>query len=145
MTPFMLRVAELIGSTEAESDEPDDLHYRTRPSAPGPATLGAARHVAVRSRAEQVLCEANAVLAEPDDHLGLVDEAVADELRFSVLFRGRAVRVSTAFDHGQAIGRLIGDGVPVGPAHELESADDVANLLLQLIASGDPTRHPVVG
>jgi len=141
MTPFMLRVAELVGATD--SDPPEELSYRTRPSAPTPANLGADRHVAVRALAEQLLCEANAVLAAQDDHLGLVDEALADELRFTVLFRGRTVQVSTAFDHGTAIGRLIGDGVEPGPARELESADDVAALLLLLISDSGPARHPI--
>jgi hypothetical protein len=142
MTPFMLRVAELVG---AETDPPEPLSYRTRPSVPTTASLGADRHVAVRALAEQLLCEANAVLAEQDDHLGLVDEAVPDELRFSVLFRGRAVHVSTAFDHGVAIGRLVGDGIAPGPPRELVGPDDVAELLLQLIAGSGIAHHPVTG
>jgi hypothetical protein len=139
MTPFMLRVAELVG---AETDRADPLSYRTRPSVPMTAGAGADRHVAVRALAEQLLCEANAVLAEQDDHLALVDEALPDELRFSVLYRGRCVRVSTEFVNGKAIGRLIGDGAPPGPPRELASPDDVADLLLQLLATSGLAHHP---
>jgi hypothetical protein len=135
----MLRVAELVGEP-AEADEP--LTYRTRPSAPVPVNLGADRHVAVRALAEQLMCEANAVLTASDDHLALVDEAVPDELRFSVEFRGRAVRISTAFGHGVAIGRLVGDGVEPGEPRELPDADAVADLLLTLLSSAGPARHP---
>lgn len=143
MTPFMLRVAELVG---AETDEPSEpLAYRTRPSLAVPANLGADRHVAVRALAEQLLCEANAVLDASDDHLSLVDEAVPDELRFSVLFRGRAVHVSTAFADGVAIGRLVGDGIAPGPARELADPEDVADLLIQLIAGSGIAHHPVTG
>jgi hypothetical protein len=142
MTPFMQRVAELVG---ADTDPDEPLTYRTRRSLAVPTNLGADRHVAVRALAEQLLCEANAVLAESDDHLALVDEAVPEELRFSVLYRGRAVHVSTAFANGVAIGRLVGDGIEPGPARELAAPDDVANLLLQLLAGSGMAHHPVTG
>jgi hypothetical protein len=142
MTPFMVRVAELVG---APTDPVEPLSYRTRPSAAMPANLGADRHVAVRALSEQLLCEANAVLADSDDHLALVDETGPDELRFSVLFRGRAVHVSTAFANGVAIGRLVGDGIEPGPAQELAGPEEVADLLLQLLAGSGLTHHPVTG
>lgn len=142
MTPFMVRVAELVG---AQVDEPsvEPVRYRTRPSAGMPVNVGADRHVAVRSLCEQLLCEANAVLADSDDHLGLFDEVADGELAFSVTYRNRAVRVSTTFADGVAYGRLVGDGVEPGPARELAGPEEVADLLLLLLSEAGVTHHPV--
>ena len=142
MTPFMVRVAELIG---AETDEVDEvpLQYKTRPSMAMPANVGADRHVAIRALAEQLLCEANAVLADSEDHLALFDEVGDGELAFDVTYRNRAVRVSTRFEDGVAYGRLVGDGVEPGSARELESPDAVADLLILLLTSAGLPHHPV--
>lgn len=143
MTPFMIRVAELLGTAPSEPVEP--LMYRTRPSAPGPVNVGVNHHVAIRALAEQLLCEANAVIDDEDDRLDLVDETVPAELRFSVLHRGRAVQVSTVIDHGVAVGRLIGDGIQIPEERELATPEDVAELLLQMLSMSGPAHHPVSG
>ncbi len=141
MTPFMIRVAELIG---AEVDAPPEpLTYRTRPSTGMPVNVGADRHVAVRSLTEQLLCEANAVLADSDDRLSLFDETNDGELAFTVTYRNRAVRVSTRFADGIAYGRLGGDGVQTGPARELTGAEAVADLLVLLLVSAGLPHHPL--
>ncbi len=141
MTAFMHRVAELV---DADTDElPEPLVYRTRRSVGTPVNQGADRHVAVRSLAEQLLCEANAVLADSDDHLTLADELADDELAFSVHFRGRALRVSTRFADGVAYGRIVGDGIAPGAAQELEGPEAVADLLLLLLSESGLTHHPV--
>lgn len=142
VTPFMARVAELIGADPAGSAEPPA--YRTRPSAVTAVSLGADRHIAIRALAEQLACEANAVLADFDDHLALTDEAGGDELAFAVHYRNRAVRVSTRFADGAAFGRLTGDGVPAGPPHELASAGDIADLLIALLVEAGLPRHEVI-
>lgn len=141
MTPFMMRVAELIGADVDEPDEP--LRYRTRLSAGVPANVGADRHVAIRSLAEQLLCEANAVLTDSEDHLTLFDEVADGELAFSVSYRNRAVRISTRFADGIAYGRLVGDGVEPGPAQELEGPEAVADLLILLLVAAGLPHHPV--
>jgi hypothetical protein len=141
VTAFMRRVAELV---DAETDElPEPLAYRTRTSRGTAVNEGADRHVAVRSLAEQLLCEANAVLADSDDHLTLTDELGVDELAFSVHFRGRALRVSTRFADKRAFGRIVGDGIAAGPPQELEGPDAVADMLLLLLADTGLTHHPV--
>jgi len=134
MTPFMTRVAELVGVHPDGVDEP--MTYRTRPSAATAVNVGADRHVAVRSLTEQLVCEANAVLGAAADHLDLVDEAGPGALTYTVGYRGRAVRVTTRFEDGVARGRLTGDGVPSGPETELADADAVADLLISLVALG---------
>jgi hypothetical protein len=139
----MIRVAELIG---AEIDEqPEPLKYKTRLSTGMPVNVGADRHVAIRSLAEQLLCEANAVLDASDDHLSLFDEVTDGELAFNVTYRNRAVRISTRFADGIAFGRLVGDGVDPGPAQELEGPEAVADLLVLLLVSAGLPRHPVGG
>jgi hypothetical protein len=141
VTPFMIRVAELIG---AEIDEqPEPLTYRTRLSTGVPANVGADRHVAVRALTEQLLCEANAVLADSDDHLSLFDEVSDGELAFNVTYRNRAVRVSTRFEDHIAYGRLVGDGVAPGPAQELTGPEAVADLLVLLLVNAGLPHHPV--
>ena len=135
MTPFMLRVADVVGV------DPDD-HRDTGELAPMPTTrisqristsTGADRHVAIRSLAEQLLCEANAVLGSEREHLDLVDETLPSELAFRVRYRGRAARVSTTFVDGIAYGRLVGDGFESELPQELEDADAVPDLLVRLL------------
>jgi hypothetical protein len=53
--------------------------------------------------------------------------------------------VTTSFVDGVAVGRLVGDGIEPGPARELVGAEDVADLLLLLIAGSDIPHRPVVG
>jgi len=142
VTPFMARVAELIGADPAALSEPPA--YRTRLSAGTAVNTGADRHIAVRALAEQLLCEANAVLADYEDHLTLADEAGGDQLAFAVFYRNRAVRISTRFADGIAFGQLTGDGVPAGPPRELASAADVADLLAALLVRAGLPHHEVV-
>jgi hypothetical protein len=139
MTPFMVRVAEILGV----DTDPESLPVpATAPSIARPVNEGADRQVAVRSLAEQLLCEANAVLAEQDDHLTLVDEVGDAELTFEVAYRGRKARVSTRFDGGVAVGEIVGDGVADTGPRELASPDALPDLLLLLLLEADVPRHP---
>ena len=142
MTPFMMRVAELVGA-DIDEEVSEPLAYRTRPSSAVSAGIGADKHVGIRALAEQLLCEANAVLDDSDDQMGLFDEATDGELAFTVTYRNRAVRVSTKFEDGKAYGRLIGDGVEPGADRELEGPDAVADLLVLLLVSAGLPHHQV--
>jgi imidazolonepropionase-like amidohydrolase len=142
MTPFMARVAELIGADPGTPPAPP--RYRTRLSAAAAVNRGADRHIAVRALAEQLVCEANAVLADCADHLALADEAGTAELAFTVYYRNRAVRFTTRFADGTAFGQLAGDGVPAGPPRELASAEDIADLLATLLVRAGLPHHEVV-
>lgn len=145
MTPFMLRVAELA---EIDLDDPDALDNlealapmpNTRISQRIDTSHGADRHVAIRALAEQLVCEANAVLPNPTDHLTLADEVLAQELAFVVGFHGRGARVSMTFVDDQAFGRLVGDGFESDLPRELQSADDVPDLLIRLLAESGITQ-----
>src|SRR5699024_655613 len=97
---------------------------------------GADRHVALRSLAEQYVCEANAVLGADRDHLGLVDEAIPGELAFTVTYRDHGARCSTLFTDGRAFGRLVGDFFHDEQARELEGPDALPDLLVRLMEAG---------
>lgn len=136
MTPFMTRVAELVG-TRADAVPTvagrGSTTPQTRISRRVTTGTGADRHVALRSLTEQCVCEANAVLGENRTHLDLVDEPLRDELAFIVTFGGHAVRCSTRFADGRAYGQLVGDVVDDDEPRELESADAVPDLLIRLM------------
>ncbi|MEI6362681.1 MAG: hypothetical protein WCP95_11150 [Actinomycetes bacterium] len=139
MTPFMMRVAELLG----EDVNPEDL--------PTPALLpsqyrstgkGNDIHVAYRGLTEQLMCEANAVLANEDDHMSLVDDIIGNEMLYSVYYRGRAAVISTVFGKGTAYGRVVADGLDNSEPHELADRESVEDLLLLLLLESDTPRHP---
>ena len=147
MTPFMIRVAELVGADEEELaaaglEELAPMPM-TRISQRIATSTGADRQVAIRSLAEQLVCEANAVLAHSDDHLSLVDETLPSELAFTVGYRGRGARVSTTFEDGTAYGRLVGDGFDSELPHELEGPDALPDLLIRLLVESGVPHHPV--
>lgn len=140
MTPFMLRVAEIVG---ADVDPGPAPMPATRISQRIATSSGADRQVAIRSLAEQLVCEANAVLDHSDDHLTLTDETLPSELAFSVGYRGRAARVSTTFEDGTAYGRLVGDGFESELPQELDGPDALPDLLVRLLLESGVTHHPV--
>lgn len=145
MTPFMLKVAELVGARDADI-EPVAPMPMTRISQRIATGTGADRQVAIRSLAEQLVCEANAVLSSAmtagDDHLALFDETLPNELAFNVAYRGRAVRVSTTFEDGTAYARLVGDGFESEVPQELDGPDALPDLLVRLLVESGVTRHP---
>ncbi len=140
MTPFMMRVADLIG---AEGDPEPTPVPLTRVSRRIATSTGADRQVAIRSLAEQLVCEANAVMSASDEHLSLADETLPHELAFSVGYHGRAARVSTTFEDGTAYGRLVGDGFASELPVELDGPDALPDLLIRLLAESGLTHHPV--
>lgn len=147
MTPFMIRVAELMEIDVTDPEALEELEAlapmpNTRMSQRINTSHGADRHVAIRALAEQLVCEANAVITNQADHLTLADEVLAQELAFVVGFRGRGARVSMTFVGDQAFGRLVGDGFESDLPRELESADDVPDLLIRLLVESG-IHHPV--
>lgn len=143
MTPFMTRVAAFVGETDAD-ELPEISSQRTtmpqtRISQRVATGTGADRHVALRSLAEQYVCEANAVLGPERDHLDLVDEALPDELAFTVTFGSQGARCSTLFADGRAFGRLVGNVFEDEQARELEGPDALPDLLVRLMEAGIET------
>lgn len=140
MTPFMIQVAELIGA-----DPGDDAELpvpTTRPVMARPVGVGNDLYVAIRGLTEQLVCEVNALLADEDDHMSLVDDVVGNELMFTVFYRGRAAVVTTSFVGGQTYGRVVADGLDNSEPRELAGTESVQDLLLLLLLESDTPRHP---
>ncbi|WP_396932097.1 hypothetical protein [Mycolicibacterium sp.] len=144
MTPFMAAVAAVfdvrsgVGAAE------------TVKSLPKSVGEGADRQVMIRSMAEQMVCEANAVLAAHNERVELTDQPVDGLLKFTLRYRDRCAEVSTTFTDKVAKSRVWCE--PEGGWHEIERAESerelpdpqaVADLILALIA-GAPLikRHP---
>ena len=140
MTPFMLRVAEIVGSEESDPQElPEPALVR---SVYRPVNKGNDLHVAYRGLTEQLVCEANAMLPTEDDRMTLVDDVVGNEMLYSVYYRGRAAVISTVFGEGKAFGRVVADGLDNSEPHELAGPESVEDLLLLLLMESDTPRHP---
>lgn len=142
MTPFMTRVAELVGTPEQDlaALAPGGTTVpETRISKRVATGTGADRHVALRSLAEQYVCEGNAILGPGREHLDLVDEALPDELAFTVTYGDAGARCSTAFADGRAFGRIVGTFDEGDEARELVGPDALPDLLVQLLEAGADT------
>ena len=144
MTPFMIRVADLVGAPDGLEAAELAPMPTTRLSERMATGTGADRHVAVRSMAEQYICEANAVLGPARNHLGLVDETLAHELAFTVTYGDQGARCSMVFADGRAYGQLVGTYFDSESARELEGPDALPDLLVRLIRAGTSTAavHP---
>ena len=146
MTPFMTRVAEFVGTPES-TDVPEVAAQRTtmpetRISRRVATGTGADRHVALRSLAEQYVCEANAVLGTGRPHLDLVDEPLPHELAFTVTYGEQGARCSTTFEDGRAYGRLVGSFFADEEARELEGPDALPDLLVRLMEASAEAATP---
>lgn len=137
MTPFMHQVVAVVDGGQDEVVAP-----ATRPSVPKPVSAGADEQVAIRSLAEQLVCEANAVLAG-EDQISLVDEVLDGRLGFTLRYRMRCARVQTQFWKDRSLSRLLGDAnVSSGP-QELKSADELENMILLLLGDPDKSASPL--
>lgn len=130
MTPFMLAVRSHLAGAK-----------RTGPAteASVPASVAAATDVQViiRSLAEQLVSEANAVLDASGPQLTLVDETGPGALAFTLGYAGRTARVQTVMSGRTAIAELVIDGEPDPRPRRLTSEEELESLLLTLI----PAHH----
>jgi hypothetical protein len=140
MTAFMQRIATIVGSDNVPEAIPMPT---TRISERIATSTGADRQVAIRSLAEQLVSEANAVLDQSDDRLALIDETLPSELAFKVVYRSRAARVSTTFAEGTAYGLLVGDGFESELPQELDGPQALPDLIVRLLLESDINHHPV--
>ncbi len=134
MTPFMSAVAAVVDA-ETEAIAPATVE-----ALPKPLGKGADYQIAVRSLAEQLVSEANAVLAARGEHIVLTDLAVDGRLCFTLGYRDRRAELSMAFDGKHAQGRLVCDGAAALPGEctdtrrELADPRAVADLILALLS-----------
>mgnify|MGYP000873578240 FL=1 len=128
MTFFMHRLAEALGS-----EAPDELPMPSmRPSVPEAFIVGSDRHVALRALAEQLVCEANAVIADPVSHLVLFDEVGGDELAFTITCNSHVARVATHFEGGHATGQIVSEDLPHEQPYELSGPEALPDLIVRL-------------
>lgn len=128
MTPFMHQVQELLDGAPTSSPH-------TLPSEEVTVAHAADTQVIIRSLAEQLVSEANAVLAGSDEAvgvLGLTDETGAGALAFTLDYADRTARVETVVSGHTAIAQLVLRGVP--SSRRLAGEDEMAALVLDLIA-----------
>ncbi|MEV0183178.1 hypothetical protein AB0I54_28365 [Streptomyces sp. NPDC050625] len=128
MTPFMLSVIALLEGERAT--EPATEPSRSRAVAEATDT-----QVLVRSLAEQLVCEANAILREHGTTFSLVDEAGPGNLAFTIGFGDSSARVQTEVHGHTAVGRLIAPGLPDDEPLQLTTEDELQSLLLSLITT----------
>jgi hypothetical protein len=127
VTPFMHSVQELLDGEPAP-------RVATVPSTPGPIPTATDTQVIVRSLAEQLVSEANAVLRGHGDVIRLEDEVGPGGLAFTLGYRERSARVQTAMSGRSALVRLIIDGKAGDQPRQLSSEGELQALVLSLIA-----------
>lgn len=140
MTPFMERVLTLADA------RPDGLVAPvTRPSVPRPVGVGTEEQVVFRSLAEQLVCEANAVLDGPEK-IALTDLVLDDRLSFDIRYRARSARIETLYIEGHSIGRLVGDANVMSGPRRLEGPEELKSVILLLLGDPEiPARSPEPG
>lgn len=131
MTPFMLQVQALLDG-EPTSDP------ATEPSRAESVAEATDTQVLIRSLAEQLVSEANAVLAGHAEagnrHLTLVDEAGPGALAFTLGYGARSARVQTVVSGHAGTAQLVIPDAPAANPCRLAGEDQLEHLLLTLIA-----------
>jgi hypothetical protein len=128
MTPFMARVAELASGPPA-SGPPVVV------SAPKPWAVGLDDQVALRSLAEQLVCEANAVLSAAGQRIALEDELAEQVLAFTISYRGRRARIATRREGGAARASLDQCGPRAPRLVELAGPAALEDLIAALVSA----------
>jgi hypothetical protein len=139
MTHFMARVSELL---EPGSDV---VRPETHVSVRVPVPIGVHYHVEYRSLAEQLVCEANAVLSPTGQRLELTDDLREGELSFYISYRDRRARVSTTIIGSAASAHLRGVGACHRADVELTGPEQIERLILLLISGDRPVAAGYVG
>jgi hypothetical protein len=129
MTEFMVRMAAALA-------EPTPVPPAPQVKAAGARSVGHGAHemVELRSLAEQLVCEANAVLAGTGREVMLVDEAGSTQLAFTLRSGTSWARVVTAFEDRQSFGQLVTPD-RVGPRYELAGPEALPDLVVALVTS----------
>ncbi len=135
MTPFMLSVQAILDGEPAPQAATSEAHPTSLP-------LATDAQMMVRSLAEQLVSEANAILREHGDVISLQDEVGPDELAFIIGFREHAARVQTVMAGRTAEVRLIVDGRIEDTPRQLSGEHELQALVLSLIDTA-PTHSTI--
>ncbi|WP_068276777.1 hypothetical protein [Aldersonia kunmingensis] len=138
MTPFMLAVSAKLDGEPAAGAEPAECPFDTAPATEPSRTRSIAAaadvQVIVRSLAEQLVSEANAVLRERGDVFELVDGTGPGAFTFTIRYRDREARIATVVSGHTATASLSAPGLDETETRELSGADELQSLLLTLLA-----------
>ncbi|MGH3635589.1 MAG: hypothetical protein ACRDTS_16190 [Mycobacterium sp.] len=107
-------------------------------STPKPWGVGVDAQVGMRSQAEQLVCEANAVLAGTGQRITLDDEVGTEALAFTLRFDDRVARIATRRVGEAAQARFDGWGSRCSEAVELADIGALEDVIALLVA-GKPT------
>ena len=128
MTPFMHHVQALLDGAAAP-------RAITAPSEPRPVPVATDSQVIVRSLAEQLVSEANAVLRGHGDLISLDDQVGPGGLAFTLGYRDHSARVQTTVSGRSAVACLVIDGQAGQQPHMLSGENELQALVLSLIAA----------
>lgn len=130
MTPFMLEVQSLLDGEPAPTPV-------TEPSPEESLAVATDAQLMIRSLAEQLVSEANAVLSEYHRVISLVDETGTGGFAFTLGYDDRTARVQTVVSGHTGVARLVVPGASVDEARRLTTDDELRALLLSLLST-DP-------
>jgi hypothetical protein len=129
MTDFMQRIADLLRNDPAALRPPSLVEAVEKTTG-----QGAHDQVEHRAYAEQLLCEANAVLVPAtataltlEDHAGTLDQV------FTISYGSSWAQIATRFHDGKARSELLGSSVKE-PDHQLLDGDALADLIVTIVA-----------
>lgn len=128
MTPFMLAVQSLLDGEQVAAPA-------TAPSAEVSVAVATDRQVIVRSLAEQLVSEANAVLREHGERISLVDDSGPGELAFTLGYADRYARIETHVSGHLAVARLVRPGLGEDQPRQLTGEDELQALVLSLLVA----------
>src|ERR1700757_1180578 len=110
----------------------------TQPSRRRPVPEATDTQVVIRSLAEQLVCEANAVLVDHGDTISLIDDSGPDEFAFTLGYRHRSARIKTPLPGRRATPHPAWAGTPAAENRELGGEDELRALVLTLLAGAPP-------
>jgi hypothetical protein len=141
VTPFMHAVQDVLDGRAPAAPA-------TEQSRPMRVPVATDAQVRIRSLAEQLVCEANAVLRDTGNVVALDDECGPDALAFTLRFLDRSAVVRTVVSGDRAEARLLAGRETGGEAgrdrRRLAGEGELRALLLTLIRQGTRgARHAV--
>jgi hypothetical protein len=129
VTPFMQAVQDVLDGFAA-------VGPATELSRPGPVPAAADAQVKIRVLAEQLVCEANAVLRDTGNVVGLRDDCGPGALSFTLSFLDRSAVVRTVVSGGRAEACLLAGREPGRDRRRLAGEGELRALVLTLIREG---------
>jgi len=125
-TPFMLRVRAALDGEKTQG-------VRLRPSTPHKVATATDEWFYLRCRSEQVIAEANAMIAGRDDPIDLEDEVGTGRLAFTLRCRERTTQIWLGYsDHTWRV-ELDRSYAPSQEAVEPEDPETLEDLVIELL------------